>query len=127
MNQSLIEPQQIYLWLCRIYKQHFVLPQFKNQQKVIDVQVNSCMSKHFIPRKLTAVAPSISLTSKSLFFSIASFMSSSICFSLNKASSSTLLSSKPEGLDNISNNNITGGGHYKYRTTGCLFRDEALT
>ena len=37
-------------------------------------------------------------------------MSSSICFSLNKASSSTLLSSKPEGLDNISNNNITGGG-----------------
>ena len=126
MNQSLIEPQQIYIYGYVGYKQHFVLLQFKNQQKVFDVQVNSCL-KHFISRKLTAVAPSISLTSKSLFFSIASFMSSSICFSLNKASSLTLLSSKPEGLDNINNNNITGGGHYKYRTTGCLFRDEALT
>lgn len=48
--------------------------------------------------KPTAVAPCISLTSKSLFFSMASFISSSIRFSLNIISSSTLSWLKPGNL-----------------------------
>ena len=55
MNQSLIEPQHGYVG----YKQHYVLPQFKTQKKVIDIQVNGCLNTSYQENLLLLHPPNL--------------------------------------------------------------------